>query len=262
MASQLPPELTVRFVAEQADVEAVYIRAWVDRGSGPAAAQLTPRAKRWWTVGLVASMLGAVGVFVTMAMEYTPASGVLAAAAIATPLVCAAMLSPGRRIRMPLATEQRAREAARGAAARISYGTHVMRVSREGFSCATDYYEVLYRWPCIIGTDSTVDALYVRAVGDVEFRIPLRSFGDTVRRGLFIDAINGWIALRGADMESRFVALARVHGLVCLSCGYSLAELTKARCPECGRELTLDDYPTAEYVLPDDPAADPGAASR
>lgn len=31
-------------------------------------------------------------------------------------------------------------------------------------------------------------------------------------------------------------------GLVCLKCRYRLAHLTEARCPECGREIQLEDY--------------------
>lgn len=249
---ELPPELTVQYVAELADVEALYIRAWVHRGTKPQTPGLTPRAKRWWSVGLVVSIAGAVAMLWGMANQIVPTHVALVVIAIAGPVLCASMLSPPKQKKEPLTTEEKARAGARGAAAKVSYGPHEIRVKADGLQCVTDYFETLYRWPCVVGIDTTADAVYVQVIGDSEIRVPNRSFNTSTPRSRFIDAIRGWMNLRGADMEARLVTLARVHGLVCLKCGYSLAELTRARCPECGRELTLDEYPIAGHVLPDE----------
>lgn len=252
LSPELPPELTVRYVAEQGDVEVVYIRAWVHRGARPQPPELSPRAKRWWSIGLVVSIVGTVAILWGMANQIVPANAILVLLAIAGPLLCASQLSRQVPKKEPLITEDKAREGARGAAARISYGPHEIRVRADGLQCITDYFEILYRWPCVVAIDTTAEAVYIRVIGDNEIRVPNRCFDTTMPRSRFIDAVRGWMKVRGADMEARFVTLARVHQLACLKCGYSLAELTRSRCPECGRELTLADYPIAEYVLPDE----------
>lgn len=253
MTASPPESLSVRFTADASDVEQRLIREWIHRGTTPPVSALTPDAKFWRSVALVLSLAVALAGFVAMAYEWIPAHGLIVAALIVGPLVCASILNPPQASKPPLATEAQARTAARSATARIGYGPHLVSVSEDGLRCITDHYDILFRWPCIVSVDSTPDAVYVKVVGTNDIRVPERAFDAVVPQNRFIAAINYWIAHRGAEMEARFLALAQINKLTCSKCGYSLAELAHARCPECGKVLTMDEYPLVTKVLPASP---------
>jgi len=43
---------------------------------------------------------------------------------------------------------------------------------------------------------------------------------------------------------------SRVSPPMCLQCGYNMSGLTQCRCPECGKDYTLDELWTAGIRLP------------
>lgn len=162
-----------------------------------------------------------------------------------------------RKIERPSWIATYAKKMASDPSARLALGRNDVEANGTGLRLSTDHFDALYRWPMITRVVDSDDAMIFHSLSGVLLRIPNRAFTSECPREAFLAAANRHIRTLGFDATARLLEFTQRERSSCVGCNYPLVGLAIPRCPECGRDVTFDDFPLASHFVPDESDSSP-----
>lgn len=99
--------------------------------------------------------------------------------------------------------------------------------------------ELVFSW-AMVEVELVDDHVFMLHGGEAT-SIPPRAFATTDAQRGFIERATAWRRAAMLPHAERLVAYLRDHDVNCPGCRYSLRNLQKETCPECGAAIRLDD---------------------
>lgn len=246
--------MSVEFDCTREDLERLYSRYLMraDRYARRNAPQGRQAARRWLLIPAI--VLGA-GAFVMLFFSRDSSNEAFLLVAGAVTLGWWAMR--GSKGREGTEGSSKSSELAATRAAALALGRHRITIEDAGVRSVTPLYEILFKWPYVLLVEIGSAELFIDLADGSVVRVPLRAFSGTEHVRAFRSAIERQLAACGVDISGRLCAFFEEGNAKCPGCGYSLVNLQTARCPECSRAISLEDFPDASFVLPSSRGATP-----
>lgn len=126
-------------------------------------------------------------------------------------------------------------------------GKRTATLDTTGFQWSGEQERIFVGWPRILAFVPLESCVAVVMQETMPFPIPRRTFQRPEDAARFCEMGERQLRLHGCDLESRLTKYFSQHEPRCGGCGYALKGCRTLHCPECGRELGLEDFPDARW---------------
>lgn len=240
----------VQFTVTREDVEALYREYWTSFSSTEATlAHLRKRRKLWLATTIIGTCI-CVAYLIALAMAWTASEGPLFAGFIIATLYSWWTLTNTREQLVAARHNATMTRQMEEVGMDLYLGSCSIAIKDSGMEVVTTHFETKYNWSIVLDAVCLEDSVRVNLIGPQVIRVPSRAFEAPNTPDQFRGLINARVAQAGFSPASRVVCYINRKKLHCPHCKYPLQGLSEAQCPECGKQLTLKEFPAAAGTIP------------
>lgn len=240
----------IQFTVTPEDVEALYREYWTDFSSTVATLAHLRKHRKIWLAATIAGTCICLAYLFAISMAWTAPEGPWLVGFIIATLYSWWTFTNTREHLVEARRNAALAKQMEDAGIDIYLGPCSIVLHDSGMEVVTTRFETKYNWSIVLDAAESADAVYVHLVGGQTIRIPNRAFEAPSTPDQFRDLINARVAQAGFSPASRVVCYINRKKLHCPHCKYPLQGLSGAQCPECGKQLTLKEFPAAAGTIP------------